>query len=164
VENTKAFLKSSSSKSFPFWCQCYKDFFASLLTKRPNKLECLYLAITFQSSLTFAGSTRSLPRRKHLKGPPIGFALALPSNFKTRLERISKGKPSSLLGLIVSDEGKKSFITLTPGANVKKLCSLSLMLEQSKLSSLTLASFFSGQANICHQGRCSTHWVSSRLY
>jgi hypothetical protein len=23
------------------------------------------------------------PRRKHLKGPPIGFALALPSNSKT---------------------------------------------------------------------------------
>ncbi len=31
--------------------------FSSLLMKRPNKLECLYLAITFQSSLTFAGST-----------------------------------------------------------------------------------------------------------
>jgi hypothetical protein len=49
------------------------------------------------------------PKRKHLKGPPIGFALALPSNFKTRLERISKGELSSLLGLIVSDEGKKFY-------------------------------------------------------
>jgi len=28
--------------------------------KRPNKLECLYLAITFQSSLTFAGNTSGL--------------------------------------------------------------------------------------------------------
>jgi hypothetical protein len=27
---------------------------------RPNKLECLYLAITFQSSLTFAGNTSGL--------------------------------------------------------------------------------------------------------
>ncbi len=68
----------------------------------PNKLECLYLAINLQSSLTFAGHTRSLPK-KHLKG----FALALPSNSKTWLERVFKGKPSSLLGLIISDEGKK---------------------------------------------------------
>jgi hypothetical protein len=33
-------------------------------------------------------------------------ALALPSNSKTRLERVSKVKHSSLLGLVVSDEGK----------------------------------------------------------
>jgi hypothetical protein len=46
------------------------------------------------------------PRRKNLKGPSIGFALALLSNSKTQLERVSKGKPSSLLGLIVSDKGK----------------------------------------------------------
>jgi hypothetical protein len=46
-------------------------------------------------------------RRKHLKGTPIGLALALPSNSKTWLERVSKGKPSRLLGLIISDEGKK---------------------------------------------------------
>jgi hypothetical protein len=38
------------------------------------------------------------PRRK---------ALALSSNSKTSLERVSKDKCSSLLGLIVSDEGKK---------------------------------------------------------
>jgi hypothetical protein len=121
---------------------------------RPNKLECLYLAITFQSSLTFAGNTGGLyykhviivnyassgvnklkaslnddarviiydrhmlivqvteahPRRKHQKGAPIGLALALPSNSKTRLERVSKDKPFSLLGLVVSDEGKKFYI------------------------------------------------------
>ncbi len=40
---------------------------------------------------------------------PIGLALALPSNSKTWLERISKDKPSSLLGLFVSDEEKKFF-------------------------------------------------------
>ncbi len=38
--------------------------FPSLLTTRPNKLECLYLAKTFQSSLTFAGSARSLPKKE----------------------------------------------------------------------------------------------------
>jgi hypothetical protein len=40
------------------------NFFPSLLTTRPNKLEFLYLAITFQSSLTFAGNTRSLPKKE----------------------------------------------------------------------------------------------------
>ncbi len=74
---------------------------------RPNKLECLYLAITFQSSLTFAGSTRSLPKKEASESAPIGLALALPSNYKTWLERVSKDKPSSLLGLIISDEETK---------------------------------------------------------
>jgi hypothetical protein len=38
--------------------------FSSLLTMRPNKLECLHLAKTFQSSLTFAGSIGSLPKKE----------------------------------------------------------------------------------------------------
>jgi hypothetical protein len=46
---------------------------------------------------------------EHLNGPPVGLALALPSNSKTSLERVSKGKPSSLLGLTISDEGKKFY-------------------------------------------------------
>jgi hypothetical protein len=41
-----------------------QNVFPSLLTMRPNKLECLYLAITFQSSLTFAGNTRSVPKKE----------------------------------------------------------------------------------------------------
>ncbi len=45
----------------------------------------------------------------HLKGTPIGLALALPSNSKTWLERVSKDKPSNLLGLDISDEGKKFY-------------------------------------------------------
>jgi hypothetical protein len=49
------------------------------------------------------------PRRKQLKGPPIGFALALPSNSKTQLEKVTKSKPSSLSGLVISDEGKKFY-------------------------------------------------------
>jgi hypothetical protein len=62
------------------------------------------------------------PRRKHLKGPPIGLALALPSNSKTRLERVSKVKPTSLLGLFISDEGKKFYNidTRVPMLVVKK--------------------------------------------
>ncbi len=54
-----------------------ENFFSSLQKTRPNKLEYLYMAITSQSNLTFAGNIRSLPKRE---GPPIGFALALPSN------------------------------------------------------------------------------------
>ncbi len=84
--------------------------FPSLLMMRPNKLECLYLAINFQSSLTFAGNTRSLPKKEPSgEGPPIWLALALPTNSKTWLERVSKDKQSSLLGLIVSDKGKKFY-------------------------------------------------------
>ncbi len=57
------------------------------------------------------------PRRTHLKGPPIGFALTLPSNSKTQLERVNKGMPSSLLCLVISDKDK-DMTTLTPGVNV----------------------------------------------
>ncbi len=48
---------------------------------RPNKLECLHLAKTFQSSLTFAGNTGSLPKKeaseKHSNQAGSGFALKL---------------------------------------------------------------------------------------
>ncbi len=71
--------------------------FSLLLMTIPNELECMYLAITFQSSQTFDGNTRSLPKRKHLKGPPIGLALALPSKSKTWVERVSKDKPSNFI-------------------------------------------------------------------
>jgi hypothetical protein len=40
------------------------NFFSSLLMTKPNKLECLHLAKTFQSSLTFADSIRSLPKKE----------------------------------------------------------------------------------------------------
>ena len=66
-------LPNSSSKQTGPWrsrsdrCQVYKTLFSLLLTMRPNKLECLHLAKTFQSSLTFAGNIR----RKHLRAPPM---------------------------------------------------------------------------------------------
>ncbi len=56
--------------------------FPSLLMMRPNKIECLYQAITFQSSLAFVGNTRSLPK-KEASERHSGLALALPSNSKT---------------------------------------------------------------------------------
>ena len=52
---------------------------SSSLTMRPNKLECLYLTITFQSSLTFSGNTRSLPKKEASErcSNRVGFGLAL---------------------------------------------------------------------------------------
>ena len=38
--------------------------FSFVADGKAEKLECLYLAITFQSSLTFAGNTRSLPKKE----------------------------------------------------------------------------------------------------
>jgi hypothetical protein len=56
-----------------------QNLFPSLLMMRPNKLECLYLAITFQSSLTFAGNIRNLPKKeaseKHSNRVGSGLAL-----------------------------------------------------------------------------------------
>jgi hypothetical protein len=40
------------------------NLFSLLLMTRPNKLESLHLAISFQSSLTFAGNFRSLPKKE----------------------------------------------------------------------------------------------------
>ncbi len=44
-----------------------------------KKLECLYLAINFQSSLTFAGNTRSLPKMEASDRPSnrVGSGLVL---------------------------------------------------------------------------------------
>jgi hypothetical protein len=49
------------------------------LTTRPNKLECLYLVITFQCSLKFAGNTRSLPKKEasEMHSNWVGSGLAL---------------------------------------------------------------------------------------
>ncbi len=90
------------------WCQCYKTF-SSLLMIRPNKLECLCGQILSNLVWHLLAAQWAYPRRKHLKGPPIGFALALPWNSKTWLERVSTGKPSSLLDIIVSDERKQFY-------------------------------------------------------
>ena len=56
-----------------------QNFFPSLLMTRPSKLECLYLAITFQSFLTFVGNTRSLPKKdaSERRSNWVGSGLAL---------------------------------------------------------------------------------------
>ncbi len=76
------------------------------LTLRPNKLERLYLAITFQFSLTFAGNTRSSPKKDASErcSDWVGSGLALKLKDLT-----GKGfqERSSLLFICL--------ITLTPG-------------------------------------------------
>ncbi len=85
------------------------NIFPSSLLMRPNKLECLYWQSLSSLVKHFLKTPGAYPRRKHLKGAPIGLPLALPSKSKTWLERVSKGKPSSLLGLIINDKGKKFY-------------------------------------------------------
>jgi hypothetical protein len=71
-ENTNDFLYSideNSQKIFPLiflalQVSMFLNFFSSLLTTRPNKLECLHVAKTLQSSLAFAGSKGSLPKKE----------------------------------------------------------------------------------------------------
>jgi hypothetical protein len=47
--------------------------------------------------------------------------LVLPANVRLDWTMIARYKHSKLFGLVVSNEGKKSFITLTPGFNAIKL-------------------------------------------
>jgi hypothetical protein len=65
---------------------------SSLQKTRPNKLECLYLAITFQSSLTFAGNTRSLPKKEASERSSnwVGSFLAL--KFKDLTGKVVRGQ------------------------------------------------------------------------
>jgi hypothetical protein len=78
-ENTNDFLYSideNSQKIFPLIFLALQvsmllNFFSSLLTTRPNKLECLHVAKTFLSSLAFNGSTWSLPRKEAGKNFPV---------------------------------------------------------------------------------------------
>ncbi len=69
----------------------------------------------------------------------FGLALALPSNSKTWLERVSKDYRSSLSGHVNSGK-EKSFIILTPGAEC--FFSSSLTAEKNKLECFSRASFF----------------------
>jgi hypothetical protein len=70
---------------------------------RPSKLECLYLAITFQTSLTFGGNTRGLPKKEASEKSSNWVCSGLALKFKDLTGKGVKGKPSSLSGLVISD-------------------------------------------------------------
>ncbi len=99
-------------------------------------------------------TTGAYPRKKHLKGTPIGLALALPSNSKTWLEKVYKDKPFSLLGLVISDEGKEFYNIDTWCVCIILVSNISFIVEL-KGSSLELAAAFlslPSKSNICGQG------------
>jgi hypothetical protein len=60
----------------------------------------------------------------------------------TRLERLARGKRSSLLRKVII-LALKSFITLTTGVNVIKLFTAKIMTFHNKLERLSLASLYS---------------------
>jgi hypothetical protein len=77
--------------------------------------------------------------------------LLLPANVRLDWKVIVRYKHSRLLGLGISNEGKKfyekSFVTLTPGVDVIKLFfSMTLTLVQDKLGCLFLRLLFSVQS------------------
>jgi hypothetical protein len=57
-------LDAAFSRSDETGLNVIKLFFFVADDERPNKLECSCLANTFQSSQTFAGSTRSSPKKE----------------------------------------------------------------------------------------------------
>jgi hypothetical protein len=125
-----------------------KLFYYSLLTAGPNKLEHLSLETLSSQVLKFEG--RPEPTQlKHISDASfLGKFFVLPANGTRGWKVIASYKQSCLFGLVISDEWKKSFITLTPGINVVKLFySLLLTAGPNKLECLLLA-FFSGQSSI----------------
>jgi hypothetical protein len=84
VKKTLAYLASSSAMKEKSFITLTPEIeviklFSSLQKTRLNKLECLYLAIAFQSSLAFAGNTRSLPKKEESERSSdwVGYGLAL---------------------------------------------------------------------------------------
>jgi hypothetical protein len=79
---------------------------------RPNKL--VVLGNPFQSY-----SSRARPEPIPLEHLPdasfLGKLLVLPASVRLYWKVIARYKHSSLVGLVISNEEKKSFITLTPG-------------------------------------------------
>ncbi len=74
----------------------------------------------------------------------LGNLLVFSANVRLDWKVIASYKHSSLFGLIDSDEGKKSFITLTPGVSILKLFTALFMNACNKLKCLCL----SGLSNI----------------
>ena len=129
---------AGTKRMVPTWCQCYKTFFLALLKTRPNKLECLYLAITFHSGLTFPSNTRCLPKKEAFERSSnwvcsgLAFKILRP-NWKgfPRANPLAYWASSSVTK-------EKGFITLTPGVNNLKLFNSSLTTRPNKLNGLPL--------------------------
>jgi hypothetical protein len=77
---------------------------------RPNKLEGLSLETLSSQVLEFEGKPTQLERLSDASF--LGKLLVLPANVRLDWKVNARFKHSSLFGLIVSNEGEKSFITL----------------------------------------------------
>jgi hypothetical protein len=73
----------------------------------PNKLECLPLETLSSQVLLFEGKVRATQLEHHSDAFFLGKLLVLPANVRLDWKVIARYKNSSLLGLVVSDEGKK---------------------------------------------------------
>ncbi len=117
--NTAAYLALSSvmkAKSFITWTPDADVliFSPSSLMLWRNKLECLYLAITFQSNLTFAVNTRSLPKKEALQ---LGWLWPCPQILRPDWKGFPRMNPLAYCPHLLSVK-KEKYITLTSGANV----------------------------------------------
>ncbi len=99
-----------------------KKLFLSVADDEAKEARAFVMAITFQFSLTLAGNTRSLPKKEasERSSNRIGSGLAL-KFLRPDWKGWPRANPLNILGLVFSNGGKKSFVTLTPGCNVRKL-------------------------------------------
>ena len=88
---------------------------------RPNKLEGLSLE-TLSSQVLQLKARPEPTQLDHLSDASfLGKLLVLPANVRLDWKVIARYKHSSLFGLVISDEEKKSLIRLTPVVNVIQL-------------------------------------------
>jgi len=80
---------------------------------RPNKLKCLCLTNTFQSILTFAGSTRSLPKMEASERSSNWVCSGLAFKLRPDWKGFSMANPLAYWSSL-SVTKEKSFITWTP--------------------------------------------------
>jgi hypothetical protein len=91
-----------------------QNFFSSLLMMRENELECLHLAKTSQFSLTFAGSTRSLPKKEPSERPlQLGWLWPCTQIVSPDWKGLPRANPLAFWSLS-SATREKSFITSKP--------------------------------------------------
>jgi hypothetical protein len=84
-------------------------------------LECLHLAKTFQSSLTFAGNTRSLPKKEASEMcSNLGWHWLCPQTRRPDWKGVPR-KNTLAYWASSSVTKENSFITLTPGGKVMNI-------------------------------------------
>ncbi len=86
-----------------------QNFFPSLLTMRPNKLENLSLETLSSQVLKFEGKARANPIRASFRCIFLGKLPVFPANVRLDWKVIARYKCYSLFDLNINDEGKKFY-------------------------------------------------------